>query len=152
MDRSVTLTESDLAALIERAVARALAQRPTASTVTLEQAGEMLGCSGRTVRRMRPPHIAAEKPDSPVLGPRDIAVLGGALRRGYSVEQLHRIVEGRGYKLTVDQLRGMLIPPVSDPMTPAITFTGKPPDRTRRARHCEHAAGPIVMADGPAAR
>ena len=34
MDRSVTLTESDLAALIERAVVRALAQRPVASTVT----------------------------------------------------------------------------------------------------------------------
>jgi len=59
MDRSVTLTESDLAALIERAVACALAQRPTASTLTYEQAGEMLGVSSRTVRRMRPPQIAA---------------------------------------------------------------------------------------------
>jgi hypothetical protein len=61
MDRSVTLTESELAALLERAVARALAQRPTASTVTYEQAGEMLGCSGRTVRRMKPPVIAANR-------------------------------------------------------------------------------------------
>ena len=61
MDRSVTLTESELAALIERAVSRALAQRPTASTVTYEQAGEMLGCSGRTVRRMKPPVIAANR-------------------------------------------------------------------------------------------
>ena len=59
MDRSVTLTESDLAALIERAVARALAKRPTASTLTYEQAGEMMGCSGRTVRRMKPPVVAA---------------------------------------------------------------------------------------------
>jgi hypothetical protein len=59
MDRTVTLTESDLVALIERAVARALAQRPTASTVTYEQAGEMLGCSGRTVRRMNPPQTSA---------------------------------------------------------------------------------------------
>ena len=59
MNRSVTLTESDLAALVEHAVARALAQRPTASTVTNEQAGEMLGVSSRTVRRMRPPQIAA---------------------------------------------------------------------------------------------
>ena len=61
MDRSVTLTESDLAALIERAVTRALAQRPTASTVTLEPAGEILGCSGRTVRRMQPPFVAANR-------------------------------------------------------------------------------------------
>ncbi len=61
MDRSVTLTESDLAALIERAVVRALAQRPVASTVTYEQAGEMLGCSGRTVRRMKPPVVAANR-------------------------------------------------------------------------------------------
>ena len=61
MDRSVTLTESELAALVERAVARALAQRPTASTVTYEQAGEMLGCSGRTVRRMKPPVVAANR-------------------------------------------------------------------------------------------
>jgi hypothetical protein len=61
MDRSVTLTESELAALIERAVVRALAQRPVASTVTYEQAGEMLGCSGRTVRRMKPPVVAANR-------------------------------------------------------------------------------------------
>ncbi len=61
MDRSLTLTESELAALLERAVARALAQRPTASTVTLEQAGELLGCSGRTVRRMQPPFVAANR-------------------------------------------------------------------------------------------
>ena len=61
MDRSLTLTESELAALLERAVARALAQRPMASTLTLEQAGEMLGCSGRTVRRMRPPFVAANR-------------------------------------------------------------------------------------------
>ena len=59
MDKSLTLTECELAALIERAVACALAKRPTASTVTYEQAGEMLGCSGRTVRRMKPPVIAA---------------------------------------------------------------------------------------------
>ena len=59
MDRSVTLTESELAALVERAVVRALAQRPVASTVTYEQAGEMIGCSGRTVRRMKPPQVAA---------------------------------------------------------------------------------------------
>jgi hypothetical protein len=59
MDHTVTLTESDLSALVERAVARALAQRPTASTVTYEQAGEMIGVSSRTVRRMRPPQIAA---------------------------------------------------------------------------------------------
>ncbi len=59
MDRSVMLSESELAALIERAVAHALAQRPVASTVTYEQAGEMLGCSGRTVRRMKPPVLAA---------------------------------------------------------------------------------------------
>ena len=61
MDRSVTLTESELAALIERAVVRALAQRPVASRVTYEQAGEMLGCSGRTVRRMKPPVVAANR-------------------------------------------------------------------------------------------
>ena len=61
MDRSLTLTESELAALLERAVARALAQRPTASTVTLEQSGELLGCSGRTVRRMQPPFVAANR-------------------------------------------------------------------------------------------
>ena len=61
MDRSVTLSEAELAALLERAVARALAQRPVASTVTYEQAGEMLGCSGRTVRRMKPPVIAANR-------------------------------------------------------------------------------------------
>ena len=61
MDRSVTLSEAELTALLERAVARALSQRPTASTVTLEQAGEMLGCSGRTVRRMRPPFVAANR-------------------------------------------------------------------------------------------
>ncbi len=61
MDRSVTLSEAELTALLERAVARALAQRPTASTVTLEQAGEMLGCSGRTVRRMQPPFVAANR-------------------------------------------------------------------------------------------
>ena len=61
MDRPVTLTESELAALIERAVARALAHRPTASSVTLEQAGEILGCSGRTVRRMQPPFVAANR-------------------------------------------------------------------------------------------
>ncbi len=59
MDRSVTLTESEIDALIERAVVRALAQRPVASTVTYEQAGEMLGVSSRTVRRMRPPQVAA---------------------------------------------------------------------------------------------
>lgn len=59
VNRSLTLSEAELAALIERAVARALAQRPTASTVTYEQAGEMLGCSGRTVQRMRPPLVAA---------------------------------------------------------------------------------------------
>lgn len=53
------LTESDLAALIERAVACALAKRPTASTVTYEQAGEMMGVSSRTVRRMKPPQVAA---------------------------------------------------------------------------------------------
>ncbi len=61
MDRSVTLSEAELSALLERAVARALAQRPMASTLTLEQAGEMLGCSGRTVRRMRPPFVAANR-------------------------------------------------------------------------------------------
>ena len=61
MDRSVTLSEAELSALLERAVARALAQRPIASTLTLEQAGEMLGCSGRTVRRMRPPFVAANR-------------------------------------------------------------------------------------------
>lgn len=61
MDRSVTLSEGELTALLERAVARALAQRPTASTVTLEQAGEMLGCSSRTVRRMQPPFVAANR-------------------------------------------------------------------------------------------
>ena len=43
VDRSVTLSEAELSALLERAVARALAQRPVASTVTYEQAGEMLG-------------------------------------------------------------------------------------------------------------
>ena len=59
MDRSVTLTESEIDAIIERAVSRVLAQRPTATTVTYEQAGEMMGCSGRTVRRMKPPVIAA---------------------------------------------------------------------------------------------
>ena len=59
VDRSVTLSEAELSALIERAVTRALAQRPVASTVTYEQAGEMLGCSGRTVRRMKPPVVAA---------------------------------------------------------------------------------------------
>ena len=61
MDRSVTLSEAELSALLERAVARALAQRPVASTVTYEQAGEMLGCSGRTVRRMKPPVVAANR-------------------------------------------------------------------------------------------
>ena len=61
MDRSVTLSEAELTALLERAVARALSQRPPASTVTLEQAGEMLGCSGRTVRRMQPPFVAANR-------------------------------------------------------------------------------------------
>ncbi len=61
VDRSVTLSEAELSALLERAVARALAQRPTASTVTYEQAGEMLGCSGRTVRRMKPPVVAANR-------------------------------------------------------------------------------------------
>ena len=61
MDRSVTLSEAELTALLERAVARALAQRPTASTVSLEQAGEILGCSGRTVRRMQPPFVAANR-------------------------------------------------------------------------------------------
>jgi hypothetical protein len=61
MDRYVTLSEAELSALLERAVARALAQRPVASTVTYEQAGEMLGCSGRTVRRMKPPVIAANR-------------------------------------------------------------------------------------------
>ena len=61
VDRSVTLSEAELSALLERAVARALAQRPMASTLTLEQAGEMLGCSGRTVRRMRPPFVAANR-------------------------------------------------------------------------------------------
>ncbi len=59
MDRSVMLSESELAALIEHAVARALAQRPVASTLTLEQAGEILGVSSRTVRRMQPPFVAA---------------------------------------------------------------------------------------------
>ncbi len=61
MDRFVTLSEAELSALLERAVARALAQRPVASTVTYEQAGEMLGCSGRTVRRMKPPVVAANR-------------------------------------------------------------------------------------------
>ena len=61
MDRSITFSETELAALIERAVVRALAQRPVASTLTLEQAGEILGCSGRTVRRMRPPFVAANR-------------------------------------------------------------------------------------------
>ena len=61
MDRSVTLSEAELSALLERAVARALAQRPVASTVTYEQAGEMMGCSGRTVRRMKPPVVAANR-------------------------------------------------------------------------------------------
>ena len=61
MDRSVTLSEAELSALLERAVARALAQRPVASTVTYEQAGEILGCSGRTVRRMKPPVVAANR-------------------------------------------------------------------------------------------
>ncbi len=61
MDRPVTLSEAELSALLERAVARALAQRPVASTVTYEQAGEMLGCSGRTVRRMKPPVVAANR-------------------------------------------------------------------------------------------
>ncbi len=61
MDRYVTLSEAELSALLERAVARALAQRPVASTVTYEQAGEMLGCSGRTVRRMKPPVVAANR-------------------------------------------------------------------------------------------
>ena len=61
VDRSVTLSEAELSALLERAVARALAQRPVASTVTYEQAGEMLGCSGRTVRRMKPPVVAANR-------------------------------------------------------------------------------------------
>ena len=61
MDRSVTLSEGELTALLERAVARALAQRPTASTVTLEQAGEILGVSSRTVRRMQPPFLAANR-------------------------------------------------------------------------------------------
>ena len=61
MDRSVTLSEAELSALLERAVARALAQRPMASTLTLEQAGEMLGCSGRTARRMKPPVVAANR-------------------------------------------------------------------------------------------
>ncbi len=61
MDRSVTLSEAELTTLLERAVARALAQRPVASTVTYEQAGEMLGCSGRTVRRMKPPVVAANR-------------------------------------------------------------------------------------------
>ncbi len=61
MDRSVTLSETELAALIERAVACALAQRPVASTLTLEQAGEILGVSSRTVRRMQPPFVAANR-------------------------------------------------------------------------------------------
>ena len=61
VDRSVTLSEAELSALLERAVARALAQRPVASTVTYEQAGEILGCSGRTVRRMKPPVVAANR-------------------------------------------------------------------------------------------
>ena len=61
MDRSITLSETDLAALIERAVAHALAQRPVASTLTLEQAGEILGVSSRTVRRMQPPFVAANR-------------------------------------------------------------------------------------------
>ena len=59
MDRSITLSQTELAALIERAVAHALAKRPFASTVTYEQAGEMLGCSDRMVRRMKPPVVAA---------------------------------------------------------------------------------------------
>lgn len=59
MEKSLTLTESEIDSIIERAVSRVLAQRPTASTVTYEQAGEMLGCSGRTVRRMKPPVLAA---------------------------------------------------------------------------------------------
>jgi hypothetical protein len=61
MDRSITLSETDLAALIECAVAHALAQRPVASTLTLEQAGEILGVSSRTVRRMHPPFVAANR-------------------------------------------------------------------------------------------
>ena len=70
MDRSVTLTESELAALVERAVTHALAQRPRASIVTYGQAGEMMGCSGRTVRRMKPPVVAANRiPYSWVLEP-----------------------------------------------------------------------------------
>jgi hypothetical protein len=59
MNKLLTLSESELSSLIERAVTRALAQRPAASTVTYAQAGEMLGCSGRTVRRMNPPQISA---------------------------------------------------------------------------------------------
>ena len=61
MDRSITLSDTELAALVERAVARALAQRPIASTLTLEQAGEILGVSSRTVRRMHPPFVAANR-------------------------------------------------------------------------------------------
>lgn len=61
MDRSLTLSEPELTALIERAIAYALAQRPVASTLTLEQAGEILGVSSRTVRRMQPPFVAANR-------------------------------------------------------------------------------------------
>lgn len=50
---SITATEAEQ--LIESAVKRALAQHPVPSTVTIQQAAEMLKVSARTVARRNPP-------------------------------------------------------------------------------------------------
>lgn len=52
------MTEADISRIVDAALQRLAASRPVPSTVTVQQAAEMLGVSTRTVHRMNPPRTA----------------------------------------------------------------------------------------------
>lgn len=55
------MSEAEISRIVDAALKRLAASRPVPSTVTAQQAAEMLDVSVRTIHRMEPPRIAGGK-------------------------------------------------------------------------------------------